>query len=60
MADINPGDVVDVSLAGPKPASLAQYVALKLPSNTQDYWEFEGPKGDIVAVNLPVAVTKAP
>ena len=60
MADINPTDIVDVTLGGASSRTLAQYEVLKIPSNVQDYWEFQGPSGDIVAVPLPIAVTKSP
>ena len=59
MAAINPTDIVNVTLGG-RGQTLAQYEVLKIPSNTEDYWEFQSPNGDVVAVPRPVAVTKSP
>ena len=56
---IQVGDIVDVSLKGVRASSLSQYEVLQIPSNVQDYWEFEGPKGDIVAAR-DIVVTKQP
>ena len=58
MAEINPGDFVNVSFTVGG-STLANYQVLKLPSNIQNYWEFQGPKGDVVAAALPI-VTRPP
>ena len=55
---IDVGDIVNVSLIGPRGRVLAAYEVLKLPSTTQDYWEFQGPNGEEVAATAPVLVVK--
>ena len=56
---IEVGNIVNVSLKGTRPTSLERYEVLQIPGNVQDYWEFEGPTGDVVAVRDPI-VTKPP
>ena len=56
---IEVGDIVNVSLSGQRSSSLAQYEVLQIPGAVQDYWEFEGPEGDVVAAR-DVVVTKTP
>lgn len=55
---IEVGDIINVTLGGQRSAVLANYEVLKKPSNVLDYWEFEGPKGDVVAVPRPISITK--
>ena len=58
-AAIQVGDIVDVTLRGVRARSLAGYEVVSLPTNNGDYWEFEGPSGDIIATRDPI-VTKRP
>ena len=58
MTAIVVGDIVNVSLLGPRGRVLATFEVLKLPSNVQDYWEFESPSGEVIAVPDPVSVAK--
>ena len=53
------GDIVNVTLPGTRASSLSQYEVLQIPGTVQDYWEFGGPSGDVVAAR-DVIVTKAP
>ena len=53
------GDIVNVGIQGQRSRVLAQYEVLQIPGNVQDYWEFEGPTGDVVAAR-DVVVTKEP
>ena len=53
------GDTVNVSINGQRPRVLPEYEVLQIPGQVQDYWEFEGPTGDIVAAR-DVVVTKVP
>ena len=55
---IQAGDIVTVSLTGPRPSTLSRYEVLNLPSVGSDYWEFESPTGEVVAVSTPVSVVK--
>lgn len=55
---IQVGDIVNVSLAGAKGSLLAVHEVLNLPSVGSDYWEFESPSGDLVAVSNPITVVK--
>ena len=59
MPEIEVGDIVDVSLPGVRPRTLLQYEVLNTPTPSMSYWEFEGPKGDVVAVPIPTAVARA-
>ena len=54
---IKVGDTVNVTLQGARPTSLSQYEVMSLPTAARDYWEFEGPKGEVVATRDPI-VTK--
>ena len=56
---IEVGDIVNVSLLGLRGRVLAVHEVLKLPSNNEDYWEFQAPNGgEIIAVPDPVTVAK--
>ena len=56
---IQVGDIVNVTLPGVRPSNLSQYEVLQIPGAVQDYWEFEGASGDVVAAR-DVIVTKTP
>lgn len=55
---IQPGDIVNVSLIGARGRVLASFEVLTIPAVGSDYWEFESPTGEVVAVSQPVSVVK--